>query len=260
MPLARSGLDDEACRPPRASGRRPAACRRRKRPSLPMGLAHRQVVALADGEVLLAVRGGGVHRARARLQRHVIAEDHRHLARPGTGCCEQQPFERAPGPSAASRAPRHAVALRGRPAQRSASQDQPVPPSPCGLDQHVVEVGAAARRPGWPAATTESWSRSRCRRASRPARRHAAPMRAAKVAVVETRNATSMAGGGVLLVFHFGLGQRRAAVKAPVDGLHALVEMAVGDDAAEDARSGAPRTAGPWSGRDGPSPRARPSA
>ena len=42
--------------------------------------------------------------------------------------------------------------------------------------------------------------------------------------------------GHLLLVLDLGFGERRAAVEAPVHGLHALVEVAVGDDAAEGAQ------------------------
>ena len=39
----------------------------------------RQPVAVPDGVVLLAVPGRGVHGARAGIERHVLAEDDRHL-------------------------------------------------------------------------------------------------------------------------------------------------------------------------------------
>src|SRR6185295_11857945 len=40
---------------------------------------------------------------------------------------------------------------------------------------------------------------------------------------------------GLVLVFDFGLGQRRAAIEAPVHGLYALIEVSVADDLAERA-------------------------
>ena len=60
--------------------RRPAACSARKRAVVAHRVDHRQPVLHADREVLLAVAGRGVHRAGAGIERHVLAEDHRHLA------------------------------------------------------------------------------------------------------------------------------------------------------------------------------------
>ena len=54
-----------------------------------------------------------------------------------------------------------------------------------------------------------------------------------QIAVVEHPEAHIDGGRGVILVLHFGLGERRAAVEAPVHGFDALVEVAVGDDATE---------------------------
>ena len=42
-------------------------------------VVHRQAVLRADDEVFLAMRGRGVHGAGAGLERHVIADDHRHV-------------------------------------------------------------------------------------------------------------------------------------------------------------------------------------
>ena len=69
----RAGRVDLQARDQRCSGA--------KRPSGPTGFYNRQAVALADREVVLAMRRRGVHRAGAGLERHVIAEDHRHVLR-----------------------------------------------------------------------------------------------------------------------------------------------------------------------------------
>ena len=46
-----------------------------KRPSLPTGLSIGELVLQPDLVVLLTVTGRGVHEPRARIERHVIAED-----------------------------------------------------------------------------------------------------------------------------------------------------------------------------------------
>ena len=56
---------------------------RRGRQEPPVGthrIVHRQAVALADDEVLLAVAGRRVHGTGTAVERHVLAQDHRHLA------------------------------------------------------------------------------------------------------------------------------------------------------------------------------------
>ena len=50
------------------------------------------------------------------------------------------------------------------------------------------------------------------------------------------RKRTSMAGERLVLVFHFGLGQGRPAIRAPVHRLETVVDVAVFDDPAESAQ------------------------
>ena len=59
-------------------------------------VVHREAVFLADDEVFLAVRGRGVHGARAGFQRDVIAQDHRHVFGQ-EGMLQLQVFERVAG-------------------------------------------------------------------------------------------------------------------------------------------------------------------
>ena len=55
-------------------------------------IVDRQAIALADREILLAVRRRGVHGTGAGLERHVIAEDHWHVLREPR-MLELQPLE-----------------------------------------------------------------------------------------------------------------------------------------------------------------------
>ena len=196
---------------------------------------HRQAVAAADDVVVLAMRRRGVHGAGAGLERHVIAEDHRHLPILER-MLQLQSFEQL--------GLRNAPASRdiGGAVARQAGIGQP-------FGQHHDACGAlrAARSP--PARIRYS-SRSATASLAGSVQGVVVQMTTCRLcdvgidgsagALREIRDINHAEGHvdgrrGLVLVFHFGLGQRRAAVQAPVHGLGAAIEVAVGDDLAQRA-------------------------
>ncbi len=85
------------------------------------GLVERQAELHAGLEVLGAVRRGGVDEPGARLERHVLAEDHRDVARLER-MAEGEPGERPPGRAAQDRRGGKAVALAGDASRSSAAR------------------------------------------------------------------------------------------------------------------------------------------
>ena len=103
-------------------------------------VGHRQAVALPDGEILVTVPGGGVDRAGARIERHMLAEHHRHLP-VLERVLQLQSLERAALELRQHCSALQAEALEGR-LQELGRHDQPAPPFGAGsrLRQHVAEL------------------------------------------------------------------------------------------------------------------------
>ena len=103
-------------------------------------VGHRQAVALPDREILVTVPGGGVDRAGARIERHVLPEYHRHLP-VLERVLQLQSLERAALELRQHRSAGQAEALEGR-FQELGCHDQPAPPlgAGSGLREHVAKL------------------------------------------------------------------------------------------------------------------------
>ena len=235
---------------------RPAKCGTfdLKRPGVVHRLVERQVVLHADLEVLDAVRGRGVHEARAGFQRHVLGEHDRHHAIVERMAASGGPRASTPLARPAIAFAVEAVALRARlragrrrgSARRASVSTSSYSMSACDGDGLVA--GQRPRR-GGPDHRERGFAGSPERRTPRRARSRSTD-----------REGHVDRGRGAVLVLDLGFGERRAAVDAPVHGLQAPVEQAVLPDAAERADLARPRSRSPSSGRDGPSRPARPGA
>ena len=196
----------------------------------------RQLVALADNEVFLAVRRRRVHRTGTRLERDMLAQDHRHLFLE-EGMLQREPFERL---ALEAREHRHGARVdavaRGAIGDEIGGKHQRARRRGVGprhRNERVVDLAAECDRlvggqsPGGGGPDDDRRGRRRHARAEPDARR--------KVRPVGHRERDVDRDRGLVLVLDFSLGERGATVETPVHGLRALVEMAVGDDAAESA-------------------------
>ena len=233
-PVALQGLDDDRvgfldleARNQRRTGQ--------EAPIVADRVAHRQPVALADREVFLTVAGGGVHRAGAGLERDVLAQDDRHL--PLLQRVRQlQAFERAPGELRQHTLRRHPKAPQAR-LEQLGGEDQPShrPAGVGGLDQRVTQLRVDCdrlvrrQRPGRGRPDDQL---DRCGAELRSGQ----PRTLRELGVVDHTKADVDRGRDLLLVFDFGLRERRAAIEAPVHRLHPLVQVPVLHDAAEGAQ------------------------
>ena len=157
-------------------------------------VVHRQAVFLADDEVFLAMRGRGVHGAGARLERHVIADDHRHVFRQER-MLELQVLERV------ARELRQHLALAESVTRQAGVEQFVREHQQLGLAvaRHPEHARIRSSRPSATASlagsvqgvvvqmTSDAGLRRRVRRSSMPTRR-------AKSAGSTTRNSTSTAG------------------------------------------------------------------
>ncbi len=198
-------------------------------PSSPTGLSFGRSYLLADEIVVEAVRRRGMHQAGTRFQRDMLAADDRHdailervLQRQHLQCsaCAGADDLRAFGQSVA----------RETGISQFGDQYQVTRLSSGSGD---IRVPDARSPPGWQAASTAWWSRSPHRLSPRPAttRRMPCPARALSF----TSKAHVDRGRGLVLVFHFGFGQRRLAIQAPVHRLAALIQIAALEDYSERA-------------------------
>ena len=198
----------------------------------PHRVVDRQPVAAPDDIVLHAVARRGVDRARARVGRHVVAEDDRHdpvVER----VLQPQPLERATARMAQVAHVPQPGSLRQGLEQRRGDHQVLTPAARVGLDEHIVQLGVHAdrlvrrQRPGCRGPDHDRGVRRLpCRDAEAPG----------EIGRVHHREARIDRGRGPLLVFHFRLGQRGTAIQAPVDGLEAPHDVAVADDACEGAQ------------------------
>ena len=206
------------------------------------GIGHGQVVTPADHEIILAMCRCRMHRAGSGLRRDVIAEDHRHVVvlermrdpqllqhAALEGCRRQFGLHGILGvESVAGEALFRQLQGEDQIAVRGVHQDV----VKFSVQRHGLVGGQRPRR--------RRPDHDVCgRRAQRSGRRADARL---EIAVVAHPEGHVDGSRGVILVLHFGFRQRRATVETPVHGLDALVEVAVGDDAARGRGSGAPRS------------------
>ncbi len=192
-------------------------------------VAVQQAVLLGDLVVLLAVAGCRMHGAGAVFGRNVVAQQQRDVALGIERMRQQQAFQRLAGHAAVHhRLAGHAIA-RERLADQRIGQHQPARLAVVGraFDQRVLEIRADAHRQ---------------RRRQRP--RGGGPDRhrdldAFRQLHAEARGQRLRIARGIghvhrrrflVGVFDLRLGQRRAAVEAPVHRLHAAAQVAVVDD------------------------------
>ena len=189
-------------------------------------IVHRQPVALAHDEVILAVSGRGMHRARAGRERHMLTEDERDFARikgMPQGQALQCPPPAAPDDPALAdaRAGQHGLDQRLGQHQRLGA----------GIDQRIIIIGIDRDRPV---------GRQRPRGGRPDHHRHGA----GRVRRLEAGRQRALVNGpeprvnghrARVFILNLGLGQGRAAVHAPVHGLYALLQMPGLDDLAERA-------------------------
>ncbi len=175
-----------------------------------------------------------MHRSRAGIERHVLAEDDRDPALLER-MQQLEPLERAALAARQHLCLAHAEALHARSEQFLGDDEAARSPGGAGLGQRVGELGAQRhrlvrrQRPGR-GGPDDHIDRGRAQGGGVDlhARR--------QVLVVGHAEAHVNRRRGLLLVLHFRLGERRAAVQAPVHRLYALVEVPVLDDAAEGAQ------------------------
>ena len=192
------------------------------------GVLVQQAVLLADHVVFLAVAGGGVHGAGTVFGRHVIAQQHGDVARVVERVREQQAFQRAALHPRVHDHIGNAVALQRARRER--------------IGQHQPAALAVVRRTFDQGVFQLTADGDRQRRRQRP--RRGGPDRQSDLDIGRhrgtecfrdrlriARGVGDIDGGRDLVgVFDLGLGQRRAAVEAPVHRLHAAGQVAVGDD------------------------------
>ena len=204
--------------------------RRRQEPPVAADrVIDQQAVLAADDEVLLAMARSRVHRARAAVERDVLAEDRRHAA-------------------VVERMAQHEALQLGALATRDLARRRDTRALQHGrrkLRREHQQLLAAARLDREQRVIELRMQRDRLVRRQRPgrgrpdddagaARRQAREAEASReIGPVDDLEAHVDRRRGALLVLDLGLRQRRAAVEAPVHGLVALVEMAVADDLRE---------------------------
>ena len=197
--------------------------------------AHRvvdgQAIAAADDIVLQAVTGGGMNGAGARVQGHMLAQDHRDLA-VIEGVPEHDPLQVLAEPVPHDPVVLEAPAVHGV-LEQALGDNQPfLLTGGLHLDDHIFEFRVQGNRlvggqgPGG--------------RGPDDQRRRAIPAAigrpvAARCQSLRLRQREAHVDGDRLLigVFDLRLGQGRTAVNTPVHRLLALDHMTVGDDAPE---------------------------
>ena len=224
LPHVQAGQLDAPCR----------RCRRQvdaasvDRVQLRGGIAADQAVLLRYREVFLAVAGRGMHGAGAVLGRHVVAEQDRDVALVVERMREQHALQRVAGGAAEHDHRVHAVALQRLLRQRLGQHQPTARTIALGrtLHQHVVQRRA---------------HRDRQRRRQGPRRggpdrhrdldafRQLAAERAADLLRVARGIGHVDRGRHLVLVLDLRLGQRAAAVEAPVHRLHPAQQVAVLD-------------------------------
>ena len=236
--IAAQHVDDQRLRLPQVhAGQRHVAGRRRGRQvdaaavdrvDLAGGVRIHHPVLLADREILLAVAGRGMHRAGAVGVGHVLAVEQRDVAVGVERVRQQLVLQRCAFGMAVHDHPGHAIAGQ-RPLGQRRGQDQPARPAVTGraFDQRVLDVRAQRHRQrGRQGPRGGGPDRHRHFHAGRqldPEAGRQCPGIACGVGHVDRRR-------GLVLVFDLGLGQRRAAVEAPVHRLGAAHQVPVGDD------------------------------
>ena len=189
-------------------------------------IEHLQTVFLTDLKVLLAVTRGGVHRTGTGVQGHVFAQNHRRSAIV-EGMAQLQMLQR--GTLDRGQWRRIRLAKSGHRAlcqPFSQDQSQRLAIRIAGLQHHVVQLRMQRHRE----------IGGQCPRGGGPDRDRVA---GAVLWQTQPRSRIGAVGGlkchihrrrDLVHVFNFGLGQGRAAVKAPVHRLGTAAQVAVFDD------------------------------
>ena len=192
----------------------------------------RQVVAAAHLVVVGAVAGRRVHGTGARIERHVVAEDDRHLALVER-VLEAQSLER-PACHLAEHAMRARADARSEGREQRLGHDQALRAAVAvELGEHVVihrvqgDRLVCGQRPGRRGPDGDGRAQQVVRRESEAPR---------GVVCVGNLEPHVDCGRGALLVLDFRLCERRAAVEAPVHGLEAPHQVAATDDRGKGAQ------------------------
>ncbi len=193
------------------------------------GIVHRELVAEAGLVVVLAMGRRRVHGARAGIEGDVVGKDDGHFAGEER-MMQHQPLEQRTLETGQRHGVQGAVAAQCRLGKPLGQHEQDDSRRQLRLDQHVGQPGAQGHR---------LVGRQRPGRRGPDRHRHRSacadfepPVQLPGIDDFETR---IEGGRGLVQVFHFGLGQRRPAVEAPVHGLVAPQQVAVLDDAGEAA-------------------------
>ncbi len=192
---------------------------------------HIEAIRLPDQKVIRAMPGSSVHRAGTRLGRDVLPENHRNLAFEKR-MLQRQALERRATTLAEELEALDAEACQGLVCQRL-GKHQVLGVTPLiGAHQHIRQL--RVQRNGK--------VRRQCPGRGRPDRdrnpRITTQLDAKRTPEgrrIEHTKAHVHRRRGPLLVLDLGLCKRRAAVHAPVHRLHALQQMAIGNDAPERA-------------------------
>ena len=195
-------------------------------------IVDRQSVFLADDEIVKTVAGRRVHGAGASVERDVIAEDYRHVAIIKR-MLEYQPFECRPFEAGNDGGVCKAGPRDQRRQQLGGDDDGLNTTRAARTRQHVVEVrvqghGKTGRQRPRGRGPDHQTRRRQCTHLDRGAPRQIADI-GHRVPHVDAR-------AGAVFVLDLGLGQRGAAVEAPVNRLETFVDVATLVDLREGAQ------------------------